>query len=428
MNLAWCVLAVAVIAADDPTSAKSDEYEIWPMRSREAIRIAFENSKSVRVTFAGDRNILVQNCWGDPVANEPVEKRPRPLSADRWSIVIEPVDPDASVARFRSEVTAIIRPVEESYWNLAEAHVGLWAADRAFQLAENLVEIEESIGDPSNPQDLIDLADAYKRLHQFHKNIVSANVDVTHAERRLRKLMGVSESDQRRIIPVTPPTEAPLAFAREACLDVVMTKRPDRIGRKPFARLVGDNLIEALRTLDATSPLPEPKHDEELKAVCMRPEYEGPGSSCGQNRPAEYPVLSSPLFPRQVIHQTTRALARAVLKVDSDYESYAKAKRLRVAANQELELQRVNCTKDRISADRYLDAVEQYATLVVNERHCLALYNSALTFVNECQGTLLEDHGIVVTRPTGKIANHAVPLSTEHTDETRSDVTEETRP
>jgi hypothetical protein len=295
-------------------------------------------------------------------------------------------------------------------------------------LAENLVEIEESIGDPSNPQDLIDLADAYKRLHQFHKNIVSANVDVTHAERRLRKLMGVSESDQRRIIPVTPPTEAPLAFAREACLDVVMTKRPDRIGRKPFARLVGDNLIEALRTLDATSPLPEPKHDEELKAVCMRPEYEGPGSSCGQNRPAEYPVLSSPLFPRQVIHQTTRALARAVLKVDSDYESYAKAKRLRVAANQELELQRVNCTKDRISADRYLDAVEQYATLVVNERHCLALYNSALTFVNECQGTLLEDHGIVVTRPTGKIANHAVPLSTEHTDETRSDVTEETRP
>ena len=99
---------------------------------------------------------------------------------------------------------------------------------------------------------------------------------------------------------------------------------------------------------------------------------------------------------KQVIHQTTHSLARGFLEVDATYKSYATAKRLRNKAEKRLEVQRARWEEGRITSDRFLDAVDQYAAAVAAEHQFLAAYNSAIAFLSECKGTLLADHNIIV--------------------------------
>src|SRR5262245_9685719 len=108
MKLALCVVALALAAADNQIRPKvqnpggssarnpADFRDIWPMRIREAIRLALENNPSFHVTYAGDRNdIVVPDCFGPLAKVEDAEKRPRPTFASRTSLVVEPACSDA---------------------------------------------------------------------------------------------------------------------------------------------------------------------------------------------------------------------------------------------------------------------------------------------------------------------------------------------
>jgi hypothetical protein len=53
---------------------------------------------------------------------------------------------------------------------------------------------------------------------------------------------------------------------------------------------------------------------------------------------------------------------------------------------------------------------------VLNEQHYLTRYNSAIARVKLCQGTLLDDYGVVVSAFHSKVPNLVVRLSAEHTD------------
>ncbi len=71
-----------------------------------------------------------------------------------------------------------------------------------------------------------------------------------------------------------------------------------------------------------------------------------------------------------------------------------------------MDAQKANWEHGRITADSYLDAVEQFVSLVVNERHHLTAYNTTLTFVSACEGLLLEDNDIIVVKPTRENKPH----------------------
>jgi outer membrane protein TolC len=120
-------------------------------------------------------------------------------------------------------------------------------------------------------------------------------------------------------------------------------------------------------------------------------------------------VIRSQEFLDQVVQQTTQSLDRALRDVETEYQSYAKTRRLRNAAEKRLEAQRAYWEEGRITADRYLDAVEQYGTLLTSEHHHLSAYNAALAFVSECKGTLLEDQNIIVAEPQRVARASAAP-------------------
>ena len=173
MNLAWCMIALALTGTDDPTSIKTPTpnalvvgapaalstlsknchltcaaapaplakqieptaEEIWPMTLRQAVRIALDNSEIVRVIAFGQQSIPVGNCFGPPT--EPESRRPL-QPADRLDGVKYDVSRSSSNAIERrcqqlpvqERGDGAVRSVEQQYWSLAQAHAALWAADR----------------------------------------------------------------------------------------------------------------------------------------------------------------------------------------------------------------------------------------------------------------------------------------------------------
>ncbi len=142
------------------------------------------------------------------------------------------------------------------------------------------------------------------------------------------------------------------------------------------------------------------------------------------SRQAQYILLRSRAYYQQVVHQTTHSLARFFLEIDANHKQYRTASRLRQAAAQRLDAQRAYYEEGRITVDRYLDAISQYATAVATEAQYRTTYNVSIVALEEAKGTLLAYDNIVVAeaphpsrraaaRPSGSGLAHAVPSKTD---------------
>src|SRR6185369_1874332 len=116
---------------------------------------------------------------------------------------------EASPWRFKAEVMAHVRSVEQLYWGLVQQHAQLAASEMAVALADEIKRREESALENGRGT-VADVAEATQRLEQFRLDLVSKTSDVITTERQLRNLLGLPPADDRRIVPVTAPTEARL--------------------------------------------------------------------------------------------------------------------------------------------------------------------------------------------------------------------------
>jgi outer membrane protein TolC len=362
------------------------------------------------------------------------------LEANRAPIVISRLNADASAWRFKAELLAEVRSVEQQYWNLAQAHVQLWAADRAVSLAKEILEREQAellVGRGT----VADVAEAVQRLEQFNLDLVTRTSDVITTERQLRNLLGLPPADQRRIIPVTPPVETSMEFDWDSCLHEMMEEQPDIVQQQSLVRVAELQLLLArngllpelsLNALDPSNGLGRQLDTGEAVMVrallmALNPviaddaplaglgsiHHNFPTTQLGftsakpigrrgplvNSRQAQYILLRSRASLQQVVHQTTHSLARFFLEIDANYKQFKTASRLRAAAAQRLDAQRAYYEEGRITIDRFLDAVSQYATAVATEAQYKTTYNISLAALGEAKGTLLADRGIVVAQP-----------------------------
>jgi outer membrane protein TolC len=128
--------------------------------------------------------------------------------------------------RFKAEVMAHVRSVEQQYWNLAQAHVRLWNSDRAVSLAQEILNHEQAELVVGRGTDA-DVADAAQRLEQFNLDLVTRTSDVITTERQLRNTLGLPPADNRRIIPVTAPIEARVEPDWQESVLVMIEKKPE---------------------------------------------------------------------------------------------------------------------------------------------------------------------------------------------------------
>ncbi len=362
------------------------------------------------------------------------------LEANRAPIVIARLNADAAVWRFKAEVMAEVRSIEQQYWNLAQAHVQLWSADRAVTLAEEILNREQAellVGRGT----VADVAEAQQRLEQFRLDLVTRTSDVITTERQLRNLLGLPPADNRRIIPVTPPTEARLEPDWDSSLAQMLSFQPDIVQQQILVRvaelqlLIARNQLLPQLTLNALyqfNGLGQQLDAAEavmtgatLKALNPVIANEQRAAGLNQNpglynnfitwqvgftfqmplgmryplantRQAQYVLLRSRAYLQQVVHQTTHSLARFFLEIDANYKQFKTASRLRAAAAQRLDAQRAYYEEGRITIDRFLDAVSQYATAVATEAQYKTTYNISIVALEEAKGTLLAYDNIAV--------------------------------
>jgi outer membrane protein TolC len=424
-----------------PTLAGDPEpREAWPMTLKEAIRIGLDNSEIVRVIAFGAQGTPIGGFEPTPLN---IDATPPVLPAGREPIVIARLNADAGVWRFQAEVMAHLRSIEQQYWNLAQAHVQLWSSDRAVSMAEEILKREEAEL-KSGRGTAADVAEVTQRLEQFKLDLITRTSDVITTERQLRFILGLPPADNRRIIPVTPPVEARLEPDWDSSLAQMLECQPDIAQQQDLVRLAELSLLVARNQLlppltldtlyrlkglgsqmDSTEAASNGYMLKELVRIFTSMEksaaldadsvaharfltwqvgYALPAPEVSfrppvNTRQAKYSLLRSRAALRQVVHQTTHSLARFFLEIDANYKQFHTASRLRAAAAQRLDAQRAYYEEGRITIDRFLDAVSQYATAVATEAQYKTTYNVAIVALEEAKGTLLAYDNIVVTEP-----------------------------
>lgn len=362
------------------------------------------------------------------------------LEANRAPIVIARLTADASVWRFKAEVMAEVRSIEQQYWSLAQQHVQLWSSEKAVELAEEILKREQSELEVGRGT-VADVAEAQQRLEQFRLDLVTKTSDVITTERQLRNLLGLPPADDRRIVPVTAPTEARLEPDWDASLAQMLSFQPDIVQQQLNVRirelqlLVSRNqLLPQLNlnalyqfnglghTLDTSEAVMTGKSITAVDPlVATQQRAAGLNGNPGQYsgfqqwqvglnlqmpigmraplanvRTSQYALLRERAFLQQIVHQTTHSLARFFLEVDANYKQFKTASRFRAAAAQRLEAQRAFYEEGRITIDRYLDAVSQYASAVAQEAQFKTSYNISIIALEEAKGTLLAYDNIAV--------------------------------
>lgn len=146
-------------------------------------------------------------------------------------VLIARIRGDIAVSDFELAVRNMVFEVEQSYWQLYLAYRTLDIATRSRESSRLIWDNRKRRVDAglSRPDDE---AQARQQYFQFAQRVVDALTGratgqdgVLGAERNLRRLMGLLNTDGRMIRPITEPTIAPVLFDWDQSQDMALTNR-----------------------------------------------------------------------------------------------------------------------------------------------------------------------------------------------------------
>ncbi|CAN5706495.1 hypothetical protein BH23PLA1_BH23PLA1_05470 [soil metagenome] len=418
--------------------------------ARVANQVDYQFSNSPVNTFPSAYNARTLLQFSQPLLGGSDQTGPSGLEANRAPIVIQRLNADVSVWRFKAEIMAMVRSIEQQYWALAQQQVQYWSRRQAVKLGEAILERELTkliIGTGAQP----DVAEAEERLRSFQLELVQATGDLINTERQLRNILGLKPNDNRRIVPITAPTDARLEPNWDTALAQMVSFQPDIIQQQLLVRVAelqlllarnqllpslnldvlyqfngfGQELDDAFGVMTGQSVRAiDPIIAQQQQAAGLAPTpgffnnfttwqigftfsmplgFRGP---LADSRQAQYALLRQRAFLQQVVHQTTHALARFFIEIDQNYKLLKYAGLAREAAERRLEAQRAFFEAGTINIDRYLDAVNNWSNAVAREAQFKTAYNISIAALEEAKGTLLAYDNIAVAEgPQPRKAN-----------------------
>ena len=344
--------------------------ETWALSLGTAIWIALDNCEIAR---AIPLRFDVQDgvCCLDTPDGEPA----------RPPTVVCRLNENSSIWRFKAEVTALVRSVEQQYWNLAQAHIQLSSIKEAVKTTDDVL-AKEQADLATGRGTFASVAEAAQRLEQLNFELVSKTSDVITVERQLRELLGLPPADNRQIVPSTKPTEELIEYELESCMQEMSQGEPEVVEQKL-----------AMETLDPIVAKLIDQHSDKLTAAKSQKSNAkfGPAKRESKLRQAQQKKDL-----QQIVQQKTHSLVKFFIEVDASFKQYQQSKRVRAAAADRLAEQRKSYEKGTITIDRFLDAVTQNATAVATEAQYLSTYNTALAALGEAKGTLLAERNVIV--------------------------------
>ncbi len=327
---------------DDEAEAVEPQAAHWGLSLPDAIRIGLENSKVLKVVAVGAG----------------VMPSPTVVASER-------------PGKTRAEAQAVVRRIEQAYWDLSRAQTGYWAAETAVELAEQCRRralAKASIDDDPRSE----VAAAEQCYQKFHYELAGATLNLLDCEGHLRETLGLPAKDGRRIVTTSEPGKEKAHYDWEHCRDQLEASHPELVEHraaiwKTVRRLTnGDLNADLLESTEA--------------------------------------IIREGALSRRLIHEATHQLARFYLEVEGGYDLYTNAAKLKEAALQRLEAQKKFYEQGTVTIDRYLDAIRRWAVAVTLEAEMLARYNTAIAVLEETKGTLLVREGIEVMEERAEVA------------------------
>ncbi|WZO97924.1 sigma-70 family RNA polymerase sigma factor [Isosphaeraceae bacterium EP7] len=263
--------------------------------------------------------------------------------------------PKVAPHRFKAEVMASARLIEQQYWALAEQKLKLDGFRRAVEEI-GLVLRREQVGLEVGRGNVANVAEARKRLEQARLKEDRAFSDVITSDHQFRNLLGQPAADGRKIVQINdPPIAEPPAPIWEESLAQMLASQPDVVG-----------VTEELRLAKA-----DPAAKSEFKVLSER--------------------------RQQVIDRATLSLSRHFQELGTNFRWLQDATKLRTAAGVRLDAQRVFYEQGRIPLDRFFDEIDQQADAIAAHVQAKTNYNTSVANLEEAKGTLLDKNKIVIT-------------------------------
>jgi len=328
-------------------------------------------------------------------------------------IVLARIDTERSFFQFKDRVQEMVRGVIEGYWGIVFARTDLWAREQQVQQVQHAYdrEVARKIRGFAS---LADVSQTRVALANFRANQISAQANLLQREAAFRNLLGLPPTDQRRLIPTTPPTNARINFEWSELLRIAEERRPDLIELKLIVEADQQQLIvarnQALPSVNAVA-LYRWNGLEGTTPVRSR-------IDAGSNTYTDWTLgvnFSVPLGLRaaragvrqrellivrdranldQGVHNMIHTLAGNIRNLDLFYEQYDIFKETHEAAYQNLEQQTAEHGIGRIIFLNVLLAITDWGNAVSAEAQSLAQYNTELANLERQTGTILKTHGI----------------------------------
>lgn len=328
-------------------------------------------------------------------------------------IVIARINTERSFFQLKDSVQDMVLGVIEAYWQLSFAHVNVWA--RQQQVAQGREAFERAtarfnIGEV----DVSEPAQARVSYETFRANLITAEAELLEREAALRNIMGLPPSDQRRIVPATPPNMTRLPTDWQQILRLAETYRPDLTELKLILEADQQQLTIARNTalprLDGVA-LYRWNGLEGRTPTGMRLDDNGQFTDweLGVNfsvplglrreralvREAELLLTRDRANLQQALHAATHTLAANYRNLSQFYERYDAFRRVRDAARTNLERQLADYRAGRQTLYlNVLQAIFDWGNAVSTENQLLIQYNIELSNLERETGTILESHGV----------------------------------
>lgn len=355
-----------------------------------------------------------QNAYSSGVSYTQPLLRGAGVLANRVPIVLARIDTERSFFQLRDSLQELVRGVIEAYWAVVFARTNVWAREIQERQAKEAYDRAVT----RFKQEIVDVTETSQTraaLAQFKANLIAARADLLTREAALANILGLPPTQQRSLVPTTPPTSEQIAFDWNEVTRIARQRRPDVIELKLILEADQQRLLFARNQRRPNLDLVGVYRWNGLEGQMPNGERIGTNGdsatdwTLGVNfsvplflrqeraavRSAELLVVRDRAALEQGVHSARHILALSYRNLDQFYLQYEAYREAREAARVNLEQQFTAFQLGReVIFLNVLQAISDWGNSVSLQAQALSQYNVELANLERETGTILETHGV----------------------------------
>ena len=355
-------------------------------------------------------------------------------------IEVSQIDWQRSAWDFKKSLLESVRDIVEAYWDLQAAIVAAEAVKEILPLVKEIVRIQEEAF-RAEWVTAGEVAKARAQYYGFRRDYEEEKSNVHAAELRLRDLIGLRPTDNRRFVPTTKPLKDEYPVSPYQAYQVAIENQPDIVRRRLAVRVrmlerrlarnglrprldfnatyrrngLDDDLGDSLNQM-----FTDDFRDWELGASFVVPL--GRREAAAQLRAAELNLVKEQNLLEQEIFSVNHRIQDTIRDMVYSYRQYTEAVKSLDAADGWVRGAKLRYENPNVEVggndvlvqnlNEYLNSLRFRTAVATEKAQLIADYNTALIQIEEEKGTLLSFFGIqLATDPCRGAARLPSPVT-----------------